>query len=589
MNLVVRRLRGLRIVLASAISLWLVTVTGAVALAHPAPSVLHDYIVSLTPKTLAVVSYLRISPELVPEVYRQIDTNGDGQTSNAEWQTWIKAHPSKLAVTLDGVALQLTLSAPSTLSQQDLLVSISHPVVVTYTYSSDKVLAGKHRIRFTYGDNYLSYDEYYVSVAGDLANGGQSVGISRPTYPATYQVVYQMPDSTVPSQQLSTGELAPAPWSAMTGQSSQSNQSNQLSQQTQGSPSQGAASQGAPGKGSAPAVPAPAGSPASNPSIANTSPSPITELLDTLRNWHGEIWAALGMIMLALGVGALHALGPGHGKTMVAAYLVGSRGRVRDAALLGGIVTITHTAGVFALGLALLLVSNFVVPRVLTPALELLSGLLVVVLGAYLLARRWRDAHTASGSAEHSKSHSHSFAEAHSHHTHELAAVPASTLALATASSSLPVRRAGGSRFVPYSPGRSEFAVGAHSHDHDHDHDHVHPHGEKPEGLKALVGLGVSGGIVPCPDALAILLLAASVSQFGLGLGLVLSFSLGLAGVLIGLGIVLVKMKGVLERTQGARLIASPIWTRWVPLASAAIVVIIGVVMLVSALGNLPA
>ena len=583
MNLVVWRLRRLRILLATAISIWLVVITGAVALAHPAPSVLHDYILSLTPKTLTVVSYLRISPELVPEVYRQIDADGDGKTSNAEWQTWIKTHPSKLAITLDGVALQLTLSAPSTLSQQDLLVSISHPVVVTYTYASDKALAGKHRIRLTYGDNYLTYDEYYISVAGDMVNGGQSVGVSRPTYPATYQVVYQMPDATVQSQQLSAGQLAPAPWSAVTGEP---NQSNQLSQQTQGSPPQGATSQGAPGQGVAQAAPAPAKAPATTPSTSGSSTSPIVPLLDTLRNWHGEIWAALGMVMLALGVGALHALAPGHGKAMVAAYLVGSRGRVRDAVLLGGVVTMTHTAGVFALGLALLVISNFVVPRALTPALELASGLLVLGLGIYLLVRRWREARTAQAGAQHSHAHSHSISAPHSHYASERAIVPSSTLALATASTSLPVRRIGGSRFVAYNPGGSGLAIAEHSHDHNHGHDHVHSHGEKPEGVRALIGLGVSGGIVPCPDALAILLLAASVSQFGLGLGLVLSFSLGLAGVLIGLGIVLVKMKGVLERTQGARLIASPIWSRWVPLASAAVVTLVGLLMLLSALNS---
>lgn len=126
-------------------ALWLVAITGTVALAHPAPSVLHDYVVSLTPQTLTVVSYLRISPELVPEVYRQIDTDNNGTTSNAEWQAWIKTHPSKLQIALDGVAVQLTLAAPSSFGQQDLLVSISHPIIVTYTFNSNKALSGKHR------------------------------------------------------------------------------------------------------------------------------------------------------------------------------------------------------------------------------------------------------------------------------------------------------------------------------------------------------------------------------------------------------------------------------------------------------------
>src|SRR5207253_11198036 len=86
----------------------------------------------------------------------------------------------------------------------------------------------------------------------------------------------------------------------------------------------------------------------------------------------------------------LHALTPGHGRTMVAAYLIGSRGRVRDAVTLGGVVTITHTAGVIVLGLVLLIISNFTMPRALMPSLQLVSGVLVVALGGYLLWSRVR-------------------------------------------------------------------------------------------------------------------------------------------------------------------------------------------------------
>ncbi len=397
------RLRRLRVVLSMGMALWLVAITGTVALAHPAPSVLHDYVVSLTPQTLTVVSYLRISPELVPEVYRQIDTDNNGTTSNAEWQAWIKTHPSKLQIALDGVAVQLTLAAPSSFGQQDLLVSISHPIIVTYTFNSNKALSGKHRIRITYGDNYLTYDEYYISVAGDLANDGQPVGVARPTYPSTYQVVYQMPDAAgSQAQQLPTGQLAPAPWSAITGQPP--------NQQAQNSSPQGTVSSSSSGQGATQAQPnqSSGGSPVANPTTANSSPSPITQLLDTLRTWHGEIWTALVMLALALVVGALHALTPGHGKAMVAAYLVGSRGKVKDAILLGGVVTFTHTVGVVALGLILLLISNFVVPRSLTPILELASGLLVIVLGAYLLVRRWRETRTVPANAhQHAHPHPH--------------------------------------------------------------------------------------------------------------------------------------------------------------------------------------
>lgn len=124
---------------------------------------------------------------------------------------------------------------------------------------------------------------------------------------------------------------------------------------------------------------------------------------------------SVGVVALALLVaafwGAAHALTPGHGKAIVAGYLVGSRGRPRHAVLLGGIVTVTHTAGVFALGLVTLLLSRFVVPERLYPWLTVVSGLLVVTVGAGVLVSRIRHAR-AHARAEH---HEH-----HHNHEHEL-------------------------------------------------------------------------------------------------------------------------------------------------------------------------
>jgi nickel/cobalt exporter len=126
----------------------------------------------------------------------------------------------------------------------------------------------------------------------------------------------------------------------------------------------------------------------------------------------GEL--SLGVILVSLVVaafwGAAHALTPGHGKAIVAGYLVGTRGRPIDAVLLGGIVTVTHTAGVFALGLVTLLLSRFVVPETLYPWLTLVSGLLVVGVGASVLWRRWR----GRGRHHHDHPHDHH----HPHHEH---------------------------------------------------------------------------------------------------------------------------------------------------------------------------
>ncbi len=168
------------------------------------------------------------------------------------------------------------------------------------------------------------------------------------------------------------------------------------------------------------------------------------------------------LLLAAFGWGALHALSPGHGKTMVAAYLVGTRGTARHALALGATVTVTHTIGVFALGLVALTLQQYVLPEDLFPWLTLASGLLVVAVGAGVLRSRVRWARSGERSALARPSHDHD----HSH-----------------------------------SPGHT------HDHDHHHSHDHGHSHGGKhhhhhmPEDLswRGLVGMGAAAGLIPCP------------------------------------------------------------------------------------------
>src|SRR5215203_2514310 len=216
----------------------------------------------------------------------------------------------------------------------------------------------------------------------------------------------------------------------------------------------------------------------------------------------------LGLGLSAL-LGGLHALTPGHGKTLVAAYLIGSRGTVRHAAALGGIVTLTHTATVIAVGLLALFAGQYILPNVLVPALEVGAGLLVVGLGFRLVRARWR---TRRG---------------HGYHDH-----------------------------------------GHHHHDRDHHH-HV-PDSVRPGDLLAM---GVSGGLVPCPEALGVMLIAIGLERIALGLGLIVAFSLGLAAVLIAIGILLVRFRGGLDRLgkPGSH------WQRLLPLVSAVIVTVLGV------------
>jgi len=222
---------------------------------------------------------------------------------------------------------------------------------------------------------------------------------------------------------------------------------------------------------------------------------------------HLSALVILASLAAALFWGAAHALSPGHGKTIVTAYLVGQRGTPRHAALLGLIVTITHTIGVFALGLVTLALSQFVVPDRLYPWLNLASGLLVVGIGGSVFWARWRH------------------------------------------------RR-------------------AHSHGHHHHHHHHAPEDASGPGFRSLLAVGVSGGLLPCPSALVVLLAAISLHRVAFGLLLILAFSAGLALSITGIGLVAVLARRVFKRMSfEGRLI------RLLPAASALVILAAGLAM----------
>ncbi len=216
-----------------------------------------------------------------------------------------------------------------------------------------------------------------------------------------------------------------------------------------------------------------------------------------------EITPAIALVglLIAFGFGAMHAMSPGHGKTVVGAYLVGSRGTFKHAMFLGLTVTITHTLGVFALGLITLFASSYILPEKLMPFLSFFSGLIVLYIGLTMFKDRlfttlgWEDG------GHHSHSH-----DEHEHHTH------------------------------------GEQPPIHHEHSHDdftHTHDgHTHSH-LPPENVswKSLLGLGISGGLLPCPSALVLMLSAISLGRIGYGLILTTAFSFGLAATLTAVGL----------------------------------------------------
>ncbi len=257
----------------------------------------------------------------------------------------------------------------------------------------------------------------------------------------------------------------------------------------------------------------------------------FTELIATKQLGIGIVLIALAV---AVGLGGFHALEPGHGKTLVAAYLVGSRGTMKHAFLLGLIVTATHTAGVYLLGAVTLYASRYIVPERLYPWLGVVSGVMIAGLGAVLLVRRYRGKDGLSSHHHHHANHSHG-SDHHQHH-----------------------------------------------HDHSHDHGHVHNHHDlNPQvPLRELLTLGISGGIVPCPAALVVLLSAVSMQRVGFGLLLIVAFSVGLAAVLITIGLLMVYARQFMSRFQ----VDSPLTTRWLPLTSSAFILVFGVALTVQAL-----
>jgi nickel/cobalt exporter len=260
-------------------------------------------------------------------------------------------------------------------------------------------------------------------------------------------------------------------------------------------------------------------------------------------------WMIAAAIGIAFALGAAHALTPGHGKTIVAAYLVGSRGTLKHAAFLGAMVTFTHTVSVFLLGLATLFLFQYVVPQKVTQVLGAISGLSIVVIGGWMLYKRLRNAgHTHSHDHEHHDEHSHAHDHAHEHHHHH---------------------------------------VDDHPHDHSHGPGHTHSHGpgghtHMPDEISwsGLVALGASGGLVPCESALVLLLTAIALRRVGLGLVLLISFSLGLALVLMAIGVLVIYAKNLLPSSSSG----NPFF-RWMPVASAAVVMLLGVVMTGVSLG----
>ncbi len=263
---------------------------------------------------------------------------------------------------------------------------------------------------------------------------------------------------------------------------------------------------------------------------ANKQMTPRNRFTELVSARNMSFWFLLSAALIAAGLGALHALEPGHGKTIVAAYLVGSRGTPRHAVLLGLIVTAAHTAGVYLLGVITLYASRWIVPEQLYPWLGITSGLTIAGLAAYLFLRAWTGE---------SADHGHNPGESHSHWFASLVKPRVADSVNAAVSAN-------------DSSGTENCAAGV--------------------PLRQLLTLGITGGMVPCPAALVVLLSALSLHRVGLGLFLIVAFSLGLAAVLIVIGLLMVSARQFMSRWKGNGRFAK----RWLPVFSSGAMLVLG-------------
>ncbi|MDQ3099341.1 MAG: hypothetical protein M3Q44_06350 [bacterium] len=247
---------------------------------------------------------------------------------------------------------------------------------------------------------------------------------------------------------------------------------------------------------------------------ANTTSNQTGDITKILRDKNTDSRLLLWALLISFILGGLHALTPGHGKTLVAAYLVGQHGTKKDALILSMVTTITHTSSIYILGFISIFAARYFLPEKIIPALETISALSIFGLGIWLFTKRWDELKIGRLNDD-------------SPHTHGT-------------------------------------GIGKHSHS---------INGNRL-GVKSLVSLGFSGGIVPCADALAIMIIAIGLNKTVLGMILIVFFSLGLAAVLVVLGILMVTSRSLFDRFTPSARIAG-----YFPIISASVIIAVGALL----------
>ena len=475
--------------------------------AHSADMYSHAIYIQLTASGISLHWEVQSGPMIASWLWNQVDANQDGNVSQDEADAWGASQASFLVVTLDGSKFPLKLDKvvfPSQLS--DMQAGTSYPVLY---FSADWPQGMRNGASLTIHN---SLDEANSLNWFEVSTQGAAAFQSPQQKTSTLNLVV-VRNGIIPAPAWDRGQ------GAQTGDLLTTWDSNTPILQSN------------PG--------------ASTGWFSGSAQEILVGLVKQDQYSLSFIIFALG---ISLALGALHALTPGHGKTVVAAYLVGARGSSWHAVVLGSVVTLTHTGSVLVLGLITLVASRYILSNNLIPVMEGFSGLLIVGLGVYLLVQRLHE-------WQHNQAHLHGYVHDHLvdyQLDHDLEHLP-------------------------------------HEHEHEphqqgaeHSHEHGHSHAI-PETLtwRSLIALGVSGGLVPCPDAIAILLVAIAINRVLLGLALIVSFSLGLAIVLISIGLVMVHSRRLFDRLDAFQRFAPAM-----PVVSALVVLILGAALTYSSAGQ---
>ncbi len=465
--------------------------------AHPADIYAHTITVTLSQTEMQIKWQLKPGPLLVNFIWNEMDADQDGSVSESESASWSASRLDLLLVSLDGKSLPLRVDSIEIPSSMQAFQAGEELIIFNLSADLSQNPNNAQRIVIENGmETTKSINWFYLTAEDSTA----FLFPSQKSHILTIDHI-RNPESIEDQSRLLTTWDSGAP-ALPFGQ--QKDVVTETAEQVV-------------------------------PELQQRSPQEI--LLDLVRSKELSISFYLFALLIALALGALHALTPGHGKTVVAAYLVGSRGTSWHAIVLGTVVTLTHTGSVFLLGILTLAASKYFLPTTVIPFLEILSGALILGLGLYLLWQRfvyWRDSRKPKESQP-----------------NHISLTPKAT-------SKKPV---GSVKVQTMKPGM-----------HHHGDGKMHSH-DVPEAItwRSLIALGVSGGLVPCPDAIAILLVAIAINRLMLGLALILSFSLGLAVVLIVIGLLMVNSRRLFDR-MGFLDKFAPV----MPLVSAIVVVILG-------------